>query len=104
MQTTLIDQFVLPDASRDEFLEQTRLAQEFLKTLPGFVEGFVYERALSDGRVSLITTAVWESREAMERAKESAAANFKTVDFNPAAIMRRLGVQMERGIYRRSAY
>ena len=42
METILIDKFVVPETSKASFLESARKVQRFLKTLPGFVEGFLY--------------------------------------------------------------
>ena len=41
METVLIDAF----EAREEFLSKVHFSANYLKTLPGFVEGYVYERA-----------------------------------------------------------
>jgi hypothetical protein len=46
MPKVLIDLFVAPEESRSEFLRAARSAQNFIKTLPGFVEGFLYNGRL----------------------------------------------------------
>ena len=48
MQTVFIDTFTVPEESKAAFLVETRKIQSFLKTLPGFVEGFVYEKTAGD--------------------------------------------------------
>ena len=40
MEKVLVDAFIVPEESREAFLEGARRVQRFLKTLPGFVEGF----------------------------------------------------------------
>ena len=40
----------------------------------------------------------------MEDARKSIAAEFASIGFNPPEIMKRLGVQIERGIYHRAPY
>lgn len=103
MEIVLIDKFIVPEESKVAFLTEVRKSSAFLRTLPGFIEGFVYERA--DGRShNVVTTAVWKDEEAFQNAKESAAEEFQRIGFNPAEIMRVLKVEIERGIYRRSAY
>ena len=44
MEVVLIDKFIVPEESKVEFLEAVRSSATFLWTLPGFVEGFVYEK------------------------------------------------------------
>jgi antibiotic biosynthesis monooxygenase (ABM) superfamily enzyme len=46
METILIDEFVVPEESKAEFLEGARKIQSFIRTLPGFVEGFLCEKRM----------------------------------------------------------
>ena len=104
MEIILIDQFMLPQAAAREFLEQVHFSASIVKTRPGFVEGYVYQRDMDDGQVNVITTAVWASESAMQEARKSIAAEFSSIGFDPPAIMQRLGVQMQRATYQRSPY
>lgn len=104
METVLIDQFVVPESVVDEFLLQVHHSARIIRTRAGFVEGYVFRRTAGDGRVNVVTTAVWANRAAMEEAKQSIAAEFAKVGFNPPDIMKRLGVQIERGVYQRAPY
>jgi heme-degrading monooxygenase HmoA len=104
VETILIDQFLVPQSAAQEFLENVHFSANIVKTRAGFVEGYVYERTTDDGQVNVITTAVWASESAMQEARQSIAAEFATIGFNPPQIMQRLGVQMQRATYRRSAY
>lgn len=89
---------------KNQFLDQVRKSANFLRTLPGFVEGFVYEKTDGESRHNVITTAVWKDEEAFQNAERSAAEGFKKIGFNPPEIMTTLDVQIERAIYRRSPY
>jgi len=104
METVLIDQFVVPEAAVEEFLRAAHFSANIVKTRPGFVEGYVFKRASGEGRVNVVTTAVWESQAAMEAARKSVAEEFEKVGFKPPEIMKRLGVQIERGVYHRAPY
>ena len=53
METILIDEFIVPEESRAAFLEAARKTQSLIKTLPGFVEGFLYEKRME--RVATIS-------------------------------------------------
>jgi heme-degrading monooxygenase HmoA len=104
MEIVLIDKFFVPEESKSEFLEAVHLSSGFLRTLPGFVEGFVYEKTDGDGHYNMMTTAVWKDPEAFQSAKKAAAAEFQKRGFNPPDIMKRLRVEIERAVYNRTPY
>ena len=104
METILIDQFTVPADAAQEFLRNVQFSANIVKSQPGFVEGYVHQRASDDGCVNVITTAVWSSESALQEARKSVAAKFASIGFDPPAIMRRLGVEMQRATYRRSPY
>jgi heme-degrading monooxygenase HmoA len=104
VEIILIDKFIVPEGSKTRFLEEVHKSAAFLRTLPGFVEGFVYDKTDGASRSNVVTTAVWQDEEAFQNAKESAAEAFKKIGFNPAEILKNLNVEMERAVYRRSPY
>jgi heme-degrading monooxygenase HmoA len=104
MQQVVIDAFIVPEASKAAFLDTSRAVQNLLKTLPGFVEGYVYEQTAGDGPYNIMTTAVWRDEAALENAKNVAPAQLRTLGINPAEKMKALNVQIERGVYERTAY
>lgn len=104
MQRVLIDTFIVPEESRTAFLERTHGIQIFVKTLPGFVEGFVYEQKAGASRHTIITTAVWESEEAIGNAGKAVAAEYQRQYFDPQEFMKQLKVEVERAIYERFPY
>jgi heme-degrading monooxygenase HmoA len=104
LETILIDKFIVPEESRTRFLEEVHKSAAFLRTLPGFVEGFIYEKTDGDSRNNVVTTAVWKDEEAFQNAKKSAAEGFKKIGFNPQEIMKNLKVEIERAVYWRSPY
>ena len=104
MQTVLIDSFIAPEESKTALLERTRGIQTLLKTLPGFVEGCVYEKKAGASRYTIITTAVWESEEALENAQKTVAAEYQRQHFNPQEYMQQWQVEIERAVYERFPY
>jgi heme-degrading monooxygenase HmoA len=104
LEIVLIDKFIVPEESKARFLEEVHKSAAFLRTLPGFVEGFVYEKTDGESRNNIVTTAVWKDEGAFQNAKKSAAEGFKKIGFNPPEIMRSLKVEIERAVYRRSPY
>lgn len=61
MQVVLIDTFTVAEASKAELVEQARGTAKFLRTLPGCVEGYIYEKTDGD-RNDVVTTAVWQDQ------------------------------------------
>lgn len=104
MEIVLIDKFIVPDESKTKFLGEVRKSATFLRTLPGFIEGYIYEKTDGESRHNIVTTAVWKNEEAFQNAKKSAAEGFKKIGFNPPEIMKNLKVEIERAVYRRSPY
>src|SRR6266436_2231813 len=104
MQKVLIDKFIVPKESKAPFLERTREVQSFLKTLPGFVEGFLYEKRDGESRYNYMTTAVWENEEAFENAKKTVATEFERQGFGLQETRRKLKIASERAVYERSPY
>ena len=104
MEIILIDRFIVPEESKARFLAEVQKSAAFLRTLPGFVEGFIHENRDGASRHNVVTTAVWKDEGAYQNAKKSAAEEFQRIGFNPPEIMKELNVEIERGVYSRSPY
>ena len=104
MEVVLIDRFAVPEESKAAFLAEVRKSAAFLRTLSGFVEGFVYENSGGESRHNVVTTAVWKDEDSFQSARKKAAEEFERIGFNPSEIMKRLKVEIERGVYSRSPY
>ena len=104
MEVVLVDKFIVPEESKAELLQAAHQSASFLKTLPGFVEGFIYEKTDGATRYNVMTTAVWADEEAFESAKKAAQGEFQKRGFRPQEIMARLKIEIERAVYRRSPY
>jgi heme-degrading monooxygenase HmoA len=104
MEKVLIDKFVVPETSKASFLESADKVQRFLKTLPGFVEGFLYEKKEGEGRCNYMTTAVWKSERAFNEARSAVASEFSKESIDPQKVMDELKIERERAVYERSHY
>ena len=104
MQIVSIDLFIVPKESAEEFLEQSRVVQGLIKTIPGFVEGFSYEEINGDSEYNFMTTAVWESEEAFQNAGRAIGAEFQRRGFNPQPLFEKLRVKRIRSEYKRVPY
>ena len=104
MEVVLIDTFVVPEESKARFLEEIKKSSTFLRTLPGFVDGWVFEKTDGASRSNIVTTAVWKDDEAYGAARKAAVEAFDRIGFHPQQIMKDLNIQMDRAVYRRSPY
>jgi heme-degrading monooxygenase HmoA len=104
MEKVLIDKFIVPEESKAEFIEAAHRAQRFIRTLPGYVEGFFYEKKDGESRYNFLTTAVWENEPAFENAKKAVAIEYEKQGFDPQETRKRLKIESVRSIYERSSY
>lgn len=98
-QVRFIDKFVIPTAAREEFMKRTQINREFIKKLPGFIEDEMYISTDTDGNTHCVTVAVWENEEALQKAKEKVQEFYREDGFNPAEMLKRLHITMDRGVY-----
>lgn len=98
-QVQFIDKFFIPAAAKQEFYERMHINRDFIKKLPGFIEDAAYEYTDNDGNLVCVTVALWENREALDKAKEAVQTEYKKQGFDPAEMFQRLSIKADRGIY-----
>jgi len=94
-----IDKFFIPAAAIAEFQQRTKINRDFIRTLPGFIKDEAFQYSDENGNLICITVAEWESMEAMNKAREAVQAEYKKEGFNPAEMMKRLNISMDRAVY-----
>lgn len=95
-----IDQFKIPKHAVTEFLQRMMYNRNFIKTLPGFIKDEVFSQEDTNGNLNLMTIAVWENQHYLDKAKQLVQAEYKKINFNPTAFTDRLGITMERAVYK----
>ena len=98
-QVFKLDRFIVPVAARDEFVARTRAIRDFLQTLDGYMENLLLERPGAEGTVNIVTVARWRDAAAFERARAAAAERYRATGFNPAELIKRLGISADMGNY-----
>ncbi|HEY9262225.1 ester cyclase [Chitinophaga sp.] len=94
-----IDKFLVPANAIAEFKERTTFNRQYIKTLPGFISDAEYTYTDEQGNLICVTVANWEDKAALAKAKEAVQAMYKEQGFNPAEMLKRLGITADRGIY-----
>lgn len=103
MKQIFIDKFIVPEKSKQEFLERVNINRNFIKNLNGFIKDEAYERIDEHGNFIFITIAVWENEAVLKKAKEAVQAEYKKEGFNIAEMFARLKITMDRNIYKEFA-
>ncbi len=104
MEVVSIDLFIVPMESEKVFREESDMVRRIIKSVPGLVEGFFYERTSGDGEYNFITMAVWESEETFSNAGKAVWTEFQKIGFNPQQAHDRLRVNRIQSVYKRTAY
>jgi len=104
MEIVLIDTFIVPEESKNEFRDAAVNAQNFIKTLPGYVEGYIYEQKDGDSQYNFLTTAVWKDQDAFEAAKKAVSTEYQKRGYDPQVTRQKLGIAQTRSTYNRSPY
>lgn len=100
MKQIFIDTFIVPEKSKQEFLEIVHINRNFIKHLNGFIKDDAYERTDENGNLIYMTIAVWQNETVLKKAKESVQAEYKKQGFSMAEMFERLHIVMERNIYK----
>jgi steroid delta-isomerase-like uncharacterized protein len=98
-EINFIDKFFVPAGAIGEFHERTHINRRFIKTLHGFITDAAYERKDEDGNLICVTVARWSSLEAVSKAKEAVQEEYKKEGFDLMAMMMRLNITVDRGLY-----
>jgi hypothetical protein len=98
-QKILIDIFAVPELGREEFLQRSRDNRLFLRTLPGFVQDFIFEKSGGPGRYNFVTLAVWKNAVALDAARIAVSAQYAKTGLNLIETLKRLGIEMDRAQY-----
>ncbi len=99
-QVFFIDKFIIPQQAKEEFMSRANYNRQFIKNLPGFLGDRAYRAIDASGNLLITTVAVWESEAALSKAREIVQAEYKRIGFDPAEMTRRLGITLDRGIYK----
>jgi len=102
MEIVLIDTLIVPEESKREFREAAATAHNFVRSLPGYVEGFIYEQIDGETSYNFLTGAVWKNEAAFEAAKKAVLSEYQRTGYDPEAARKRLGIEQTRSTYTRT--
>jgi hypothetical protein len=94
-----IDNFVVPDAAREEFVAAMHRNLAFIKARQGFLGHVVFEKTGGPTAFNIATIAVWENKEAADKASVEVRAYYQKIGFDMTATIARWGVKAEIGTF-----
>ena len=94
-----IDKFFVPAPAIDEFMERMTKNRTLLKPMPGFIHDDAYSYKDKDGNLICVTIAAWKDHNAIEKAKQAVQAKYKREGFDMPAMLSRLRITIDRGVY-----
>ncbi len=95
-----VDKFFISKSAVSEFIPRMEYNWDFIKLLPGFIKHEVIVDNDTDGNLILMTIAVWENQEYLDKAKVLVQNEYKKINFNPHEFMEQLNIKMERQMYK----
>jgi heme-degrading monooxygenase HmoA len=99
MEQIFIDKFFVPATSLAEFAQRMNINRNYIREQPGFVRDDVYERTDENGNFFFVTIAVWQNEAAIQKAKTEVQAEYQRTGFDMPSMLKRLNIEIERGIY-----
>ena len=95
----LIDKFYVPKAAISAFTRRMDINRKLIRTLPGFIRDNVYQQPQENGDIIVVTVAVWENQDSINKAKEKVQAEYKRTGFNMPEFISKSGIKLERGVF-----
>lgn len=75
MKQIFIDRFSIPPDAIEEFIQRMNYNRNFIKNLPGFINDTAFERTDENGNLFVITIAVWENEDYLNKQKKGYKLN-----------------------------
>lgn len=92
-----VDSFSVPDVFLGELETAMRRNMAFIEAQPGFRGHVVLRKTSGPTTFNIVTIAMWESSEAIERAGVEVSAYYRRIGFDRAATLARWGAKVETG-------
>ncbi|BCP54669.1 hypothetical protein K32_32860 [Kaistia sp. 32K] len=96
-----VDSFIVPAASRDEFLARVQDAHTILRQQDGFLQDMILEQQSGPGAYNIVTLVEWASAEVVDRVSEAVTRRYAEIGFDRNASLARLGITADIATYAR---
>ncbi|EHK56442.1 antibiotic biosynthesis monooxygenase family protein [Allomesorhizobium alhagi] len=96
-----VDNFVVPEHGRDEFLGRVATTHALLRSQDGFVRDFILEQQSGPGEFNIVTFVEWSSQDAIGPVSAAVAKLHADIGFDRQEMFSRLGVKTDIANYTR---
>ena len=95
----VIGKIVVPSKSIEAFRKQLPVTPNYLKTLPGFVKGEMYEMTDDAGSLHVLSITVWDNQKSYENAQHKLTAFYKEINFDRMAFREKMQITADYSLY-----
>jgi hypothetical protein len=95
-----VDKFIIPKNAVEEFVQRMEYNRDIIRSFPGFIKDEVIFSMDTNGDLTLMTIAVWQNQDFLDKAKLLVEAEYKKIDFNQAKFIKQLNIKTERKVYK----
>jgi steroid delta-isomerase-like uncharacterized protein len=95
-----VDKFSIPKNAIEEFTRKMHYNRNLIKSLHGFIKDEAIAYRDTTGDLTLMTIAIWQNQECLDKAKMLVQADYEKIHFSPGEFTQRLNIKMERQLYK----
>jgi heme-degrading monooxygenase HmoA len=95
----VVGKIEVPARSIEAFRKQVHVTPNFLKTLPGYVAGEMYEMTDDAGTLHVLSITTWEDDESYKDAQKKLTAFYKETNFDRMAFREKLSIAADYALY-----
>ncbi len=95
----VVGKIVVPKNSIEAFRKQLPVTPNYLKTLPGYVKGEMFEMTDDGGSLHVLSIVVWDSEESYQNAQQKLTEYYKEIKFDRMAFREKLNIIADYSLY-----
>jgi hypothetical protein len=95
----VVGKIEVPPQSIEAFRKQMHVTPNYLKKLPGYVNGEMYEMTDDSGTLHVLSITTWEDEESYKQAQQKLTAYYKEISFDRMAFRDKLNITADYALY-----
>jgi heme-degrading monooxygenase HmoA len=99
----VVGKIEVPGTSIEAFRKQVHVTPNYLKKLPGFVSGEMYEMTDDSGVLHVLSVTTWVDDASYKNAQQKLAEYYKEINFDRMAFREKLNITADYALYVQSA-
>jgi hypothetical protein len=95
----VVGKIEVPGKSIEAFRKQMHVTPNYLKKLPGFVTGEMYEMTDDSGTLHVLSVTTWEDEKSYKNAQQKLTEYYKEISFDRMAFREKLNITADYALY-----